>query len=146
MLHLNINMSFKPSMDVESEFSKITIQPAPLVLYFMKLIDGAEYCTSNDFIDRFGYRREIEKLSTGCKAALLVSLKPDLVVDLGECGNNVRDAIIKKCREGNIMIYQMELSIQHNEAETACEVEINGHVFYDIRKLNHYLLNDWLLE
>lgn len=124
--------------DVEKEFSTLTIQGTNIDKILIEKIEKGRYNDSISYIDRFGYKLHIDDLSTGCKAALCVANLPNKIIDLIECGNNARDAIIRYCSNGNIIIRDNGLTISTiNGTET--RVTMNGLKFNNIDDLNKYI-------
>ena len=139
-----------PMMDVDVEFLKLSVADTPLVRTLLKEIERAEYCSPTSFIDRYGFKLPIDHLSTGCKTALLVALKPDLLVDLSECGDNARDAILMKCRDGHIKMHFPLSMIAGGrdlyKEERDIDVAINGFRITNVYRLNDYFFMDMLKD
>ena len=127
-------------VDVEKEFAKLQIRGTDIDKVLIEKIEKGQYNDSISYIDRFGYKLHLDDLSTGCKAALCVINIPDRVIDLLECGCNARDAIIKYCPDGSIIIRDNGLTISTVNGNDI-SVMMNGREFTDIDTLNKYINN-----
>lgn len=126
--------------DIDKEFAATLIVGTQQVRSIMKDIDGADFVDSREFIDRFGKHLYIDRLSTGCKAAILVALKPDMVIDTRECGLNARDTIVCNCKEGHIVFYDMGTTIKTCGREnTSIDVVYRGKEYDSIDDLNEVI-------
>lgn len=97
--------SFKtPITDIEALFKQIRIKGTEEEKAVIAKIEQGKYNDDNSFIDRFGYKLYLSELSTGCKAALCVINKPDIQINLIECGINALDVILSTCKKGSIII------------------------------------------
>lgn len=101
------------------------------------------------FIDRFGYKLPLEFLSTGCKLALIVNHYQSTLVDLRECGNNARDAIIWYIKNGNICVRYNDITVAYPKNidsrtnDLDISVSINGRFdISSLEKLNYTLMYD----
>lgn len=112
--------------DAELAFGKQAIPNIVEAKNLLMSIDGASYSSNMTFIDRFGIRLNKSELSTGCKVALLVLCNPDRVYDIKECGNNARDAIVRYCRNGNIVL-----------KENGADFRLPDDADIDVRVLNY---------
>lgn len=128
-------------VDVEKEFAKLRLKGTDTDKILIKVIENGRYIDDISYIDRFGFKLHIDDLSTGCKAALCVANLPNKVINLLECGNNARDAIIRYCKQGTIVIRDNGATISTiNGKET--NTMINGKEFNDIDRLNKYINNE----
>ena len=129
--------------DVEFEFGRVEIKDTPEIRELIKTIEGGEYVDSTKFIDRFGFTLSTMDLSTGCKAAILVALFPNKVVDFIECGVNAFNAAVEIVRNGKILYHEPNVSIGYskkNEDKIKCKVD--SYIFTSIDRLNEYLFNE----
>lgn len=122
---------FPAVMNVEEEFARRGIQDTPYTRLCIEKIENGKYLDNLHFIDRFGNTLYINCLSTGCKAATLV---PKCVVDLVECGANIRNFIINNCTEGTIIMYYPQTHFPPGK----CDVEVCGFRFTDMERLDDY--------
>lgn len=97
--------------DVESYFNaSIILDENPfdsnLDRKIMKIIDGVTYKDGVVIKTKFG-KTHIDKLSTGCKALLLINKyrNTEKVVNITECGDNVIKLIFELGEKCNIKIY-----------------------------------------
>lgn len=126
--------------DIDKEFASTLVVDLPQIRSVMKEIDGANFVNSREFIDRFGKHLYIDRLSTGCKAAILVILKPDTVIDTRECGINARDAIIYNCNNGRIVFYDMGTTVKsYDRDNTVIDVIYRGKNYCDVDNLNEVI-------
>lgn len=127
--------------DAELEFNKIGIPNTDIARTLIKKIEQGEYFDDFSFIDRFGNKLDMEYMSTGCKAALVVSANPDKLIDLRECGWNARDEIIKNCKEGNILIEHNDITFGYTREEENKEIDVrlDNYRFTSISSLNRYV-------
>lgn len=128
--------------DVEKEFSLLErVECNEYVKKILKYVEQAEWCDGYSFIDRLGYKIHNSELSTGCKAAILVGVRQDSLIDLVECGANARNAIITFAKNGNILMNEddIELKLGLFDKSEEIEIEVNGRIFYNIQDLNDYL-------
>lgn len=126
--------------DIDKEFASTLVEDLPQIRNIMKEIDSASYVNSREFIDRFGKHLYIDRLSTGCKAAILVVLKPYAVIDTRECGLNARDAIIYNCSNGRIVFYGMGTTIKSFGRDNEdIDVIYRGKNYCDVDKLNEVI-------
>ncbi len=100
--------------------------------YIIKNIDGLEWRQGVAICTNCG-RTVIDKLSTGCKGALLAVTHPDLVINSIEFGDNVFEALINVCSKYDIQLYMQYVILARHDNNL--EVMLNG------RKMN---INDAL--
>ena len=126
--------------DVEREFKLLDVSDNEVNRKLMLDIDRAKYVNPYEFIDRFGRTLPISKLSTGCKAGIVVAANPNTIVDTVEAGYNARDAIVRDIPTGRIIFYFNDISIYCpgcNDYEI--NVFYNGTHFTSLDELNMYL-------
>lgn len=123
--------------DVEREFSTFELPETDINKTLIQRIEQGQYNDAISSIDRFGFKLYTEDMSTGCKAALCVVNKPEKIIDLRECGNNARDAIIATCNEGCIFFEYNGITISTIYGKDI-EVFLDGYVFTNIDRLNQY--------
>ena len=129
-------------VDVEAYFSKIDgISNSMEVRHFIKSIDHGEFVSDREFKDRSGRLLPVSDLSTGCKTAIIVSMYPDTIVDIAESGYNARDEIIKTCKNGNIVLDSLDMTVSGN-GKTKIDVENNGYEIKTIERLNRYISDE----
>lgn len=140
MLHLRI-ANEACEIDVDEEFAKITLEDRPVVRKILEKLEGGTYCTPSYIQDRFGYRLSVSKLSTGCKAALLTVFRPDMEINLNECGHNAIGCILNFVTEGRVVVCTniCRASVYYDDDDLRCDVALNGYRFTDITRLNDYL-------
>ena len=143
MLCMDVRIDGDPVMDIEEEFLKLKLEDTPLVRKLINVIDKGTYYNETSFLDRFGLKSSIDFLSTGCKAALLVALVPNLLVDLRECGYNARDAIIHHCTNGKVVMDFPLITIAYDRTDDSCDVAVNGYRITTVSRLNTYLCDEW---
>lgn len=94
------------------------------------------------FIDRFGRTLSIDDLSMGCKTALAVYHNPDKVCNATEIGINALSSIIKHCKDGAIIIYDLKYSF-----DTLCiddiDVLYKGYRFTSFQRFADYMYEEW---
>lgn len=140
MLHFRIADEVV-KVDVDAEFEKITISDGPIVRKIFEKLECGTFLTPRYFCDRFGYRISISNLSTGCKAALLTVFRPDMEINLNECGYNAIGCILNYVTEGSIVVSKniCFASVYYDDDDLQCDVALNGYRFTDISKLNDYI-------
>jgi len=127
-------------LDVEAAFTNLKTLPTTLNKKLMQEIEGAQYVSPLEFIDRFGRTLHIVYLSTGCKASIVVAQNSDKVVSIRECGINARDAIIRNITEGNIIFDFNGVTIDYPGFDDfAIDVELDGRHFTSLDDFNLYL-------
>ena len=127
-------------VDAEEAFMLMRITRVELAKVLLNEIDQARYVNETEFIDRFGLTLPMSKLSTGCKASLVVAHNPTKVVDLIECGYNARAAIIRNIRDGKVLSYYDYISVDYpgfNDFDV--DVLVDGKRFTSLDSLNLYL-------
>jgi hypothetical protein len=128
--------------DVELEFDKIGIVDSLEVRQHLEDIEHAKYNDINSFIDRFGFKLYSEYLSTGCKAAILVSSLPDKIIDTIECGPNAIVSIVMNCRKGSILVKGLDLYSGFGDNPNA-EIYCDGKTFHGMIEFNRYINGDY---
>ena len=102
-------------------------------------IEHAQYLSSSEFIDRFGYKLHASNLSTGTKALLLATHTND-VICFDECGGNIIGEAIKLSTECDMNIY-ISYPLLDNEVllngDEDISVTYNGDYMDDIEYLTH---------
>ena len=157
MLHLRIKAydnldllyrkyKIKQEQNIDALFMKIKMQVTPETKQLVKDIESCELVSKNTFRDKFGNHRDIDDLSQGCKAALLVYCG-DTEIDFTSSGQNAIEAAIKIIKNGKMVIptpiFITEPDVYH---KLHIDVELNGYRFEDIMSLNSYLQNRWPYE
>lgn len=128
--------------NVEEQFAKITLHGTDLDRKLIEEIEQGKYSNTERFIDRFGVALYYSEMSTGCKAALCVVNSPDKIIDLVECGTNARDEIIRYCKEGNILLHDMEITINNYNKPDDIDVCIDNYNITSIDRLNQYIFSE----
>lgn len=128
--------------DIESLFKQIRIKGTPEEKEVISKIEQGRYNDDSSFIDRFGYKLYLSELSTGCKAALCVLNKPDLQINLIECGINALDVILTTCKNGLIVMRDRGVTIKDYSEDGKIEVELDGYLFTTVKRLNYYLFDE----
>lgn len=154
MLHLRIKAydnldllyrkyKIKQEQNIDALFMKIKMQVTPETKQLVKDIESCELVSKNTFRDKFGNHRDIDDLSQGCKAALLVYCG-DTEIDFTSSGQNAIEATIRNVKHGKMVIptpgSDMEYDIDNPEQ---IDVEINGYRFSTIPRLNDYIQEEW---
>lgn len=149
MLHIYFRELFDREeniiIDSEVAFRLITLRGTNLERTLISEIEQGSYVDSAFFIDRFGYKLPISELSTGCKTALVVANSPDRVVDLAECGNNARDAIIRNVKNGRILLSYNGVDIFYS-GDGDVEVDLcaeDVYRFTSLWRFNYYLNHEF---
>lgn len=152
MLNILLDLEVREGMDyiedVNSGFMVYLVDGIQDTVTTKKLlmdIDGARYYNRTKCLSRFGVIEECFDLSTGCKAAILVS-QQNKPVSLKECGINVRDAIIKNCTSGTIIMYNLdpvcvEFNKNYKPISFSIDVSFMGKRFTDILSFNDFLVD-----
>ena len=125
--------------DVEELFKKIKITGKPEERRAIELLEQGRYLDENGFIDRFGYKLRLSELSTGCKAILCVLNTPDQWIDTKECGLNAISVMISLCRDGKIIIHDLDSKLKTYGLNKEICVAIDGRVFTDYDSFNEYI-------
>lgn len=139
---LNIITDIKNAKNVENDserlFSTFRIKGTDTDKALLKEIDQAEYLDSEHVLDRFGCKIHINDISTGCKCALNVANNSNIWINTLECGCNARDAIIRHCNDGNIVLNNLGVPIDES-GFGSINVNIDGKHMTNISDLNDYL-------
>ena len=88
--------------DVEKNFYRVEFEASETNKVIVKTIEEGVLIDRYYFLDRFGCKMTTDNLSTGCKAALMVD-NSNFVIDLLECGNDIKSYIFANC-SGSIAI------------------------------------------
>lgn len=128
-------------MDVEQGFKKLKLKGTPLDKKIIDKIDKAKWNDNHSFIDRYGFKLYMSELSTGCKAALLVSNRTDAVVNLRECGLNALDIIISLCKKGNVLVADNGITFE-DLFGCPIHVRLDQYEFTTIDRLNEYIQDE----
>lgn len=131
-----------PITDIEALFKQIRIKGTEEEKAVIAKIEQGKYNDDNSFIDRFGYKLYLSELSTGCKAALCVINKPNMQINLIECGTNALDVILSTCKNGSIIMRERGVTIKDYSEDGRIEVELDGYLFTTVERLNYYLFNE----
>ncbi len=131
-----------PKTDIEALFKQIRIKGTPEEKAVISKIELGKYNDDSSFIDRFGYKLYLSELSTGCKAALCVLNKPDLQINLMECGINALDVILTTCKTGSVIMRERGITIKDYSENGKIEVKLDGYLFTTVERLNYYLFNE----
>ncbi len=131
-----------PKTDIEALFKQIRIKGTNEEKAVISKIEQGKYNDDTSFIDRFGYKLYLSELSTGCKAALCVLNKPDMQIDLIECGINALDVILSICKSGSVIMRERGVTIKDYSEDGKIEVELDGYLFTTVDRLNYYLFNE----
>ena len=143
MLKVKIDeLGTAPVTDIEALFKQIRIKGLPEEKIVISKIEQGKYNDDSSFIDRFGYKLYLSELSTGCKAALCVINKPNMQINLIECGINALDVIITTCKNGSVIIKERDITIRDYSEDGKIEVELDGYVFTTVNRLNYYLSDE----
>ena len=144
MLHVKFNThnDFIPDentiVDVDKEFAKLKIKCSAYERKVIELIDKGKLLDGKSYIDRFGFKLRLSEISSGSKTALCVINNPDKIVDTAECGLNALSAIICVCRNGNILVRDIQIKLPVIKGCNDIDVECMGRHF---TKFNEF--NDW---
>lgn len=154
MLHLRIKAFENPELlqhrykikqeqNIDALFMKLKIKVTNEAKQLVADIDHGKLIDSYSFIDRFGNQHNLNDLSTGCKAALLVCFGNN-EIDFTSSGQNAIEATIRNVKHGKMVIptpgSDMEYDIDNPEQ---IDVEIDGYRFGTIPRLNDYIQEEW---
>lgn len=144
MLKLSIMESNEnaPLTDIEALFKQIIVKGTAEEKAVISKIENGKYNDESSFIDRFGYKLYLSELSTGCKAALCVLNKPDVQINLIECGRNALDVILSVCKNGSVIMRDRDATICDYSENGSIEVELDVYVFTTVKRLNYYLFDE----
>lgn len=131
-----------PTTDIEALFKQIRVKGTEEEKAVISKIEQGKYNDDNSFIDRFGYKLYLSELSTGCKAALCVLNKPDMQINLIECGINALDVILSICKNGSVIMRERGVTIKDYSEDGRIEVELDGYLFTTVERLNYYLFDE----
>ena len=124
--------------DVEMEFAKIKLTGREEERKVLQFLEQAEYFDDMSFVDRFGDKRHIDDLSTGCKAIMVVLQNPDTWVDTKECGLNALSILISVCKDGKVIINDYQCKFPNYNLEKNINVRFDGKTFTDYSAFNQY--------
>lgn len=149
MLYVYFDELFKTQenviVDPEVAFRLLTLSGSNTERTLISEIEQGQYLDSAFFVDRFGCKLPISELSTGCKTAIVVSKCPESLVDLAECGNNARDAIIRNIKEGRILLSYNGMDIYYaGDEDVAVDLCVEGvYRFTSLWRFNYYLNHEF---
>jgi hypothetical protein len=122
--------------DVEDGFKEQQVEDNEINRELLQYIDLAKYSSKISFIDRFGYKLSTMNLSTGCKTAILVSERPNDIIDTIECGKNAIEGIVAFCRTGSIIIHRFYDIETFGGVVDTVDVKIGNTHFTSMEDLN----------
>lgn len=133
--------------DIEREFLSISLPVTEQTKQIVHDIEGGELLSKRAYKSKFGIVLGTECLSTGCKGALLVHLLPTKIINFHGVGDNVRDYVINKLRDGRIYVPQFMSLVCYNNSDN-CDAGIHGfnYRFLSIADLNYYVDNNMGIE
>lgn len=137
----NVPSDKKIIVDTDFEFSQILNVPLDSRLQkIIQVVDGAELRHNNKIVDRFGETLPISCISSGSKAAVVILMNPEYIVDLKECGSNARDAILTYLNTGAVIMEDPVLSakIAYRE-DKLMDVWNDGYWFGTLSKFREYV-------
>lgn len=128
-------------VDTDFEFSQILNVPLDSRLQkIIQIVDGAELRSDNKIVDRFGETLPVSCISSGSKAAVVILMNPDCIVDLKECGSNARDAILTYLDTGSIIMEDPVLNAKIAYRENKLiDVWNDGYWFGNLSKFSEYI-------
>ena len=128
-------------VDTDFEFSQILNVPSdPRLQKIIQAVDGAELKPNNKIVDRFGETLPVSCISSGSKAAVVILMNPDCIVDLKECGSNARDAILTYLNTGAIIMGDPVLSTKiAYKKNKIIDVWNDGYWFGTLSKFSEYV-------
>ena len=136
----NVKDAIPVAHNVEEIFDTLDITDTIETRQLIEFIEQGEYISPYRFRSRFGEALNYDDMSTGCKAALCVLYRPDLVIDTLECGHNAKEAIIKYLKSGAILVrFPCLLELVDEEIDVHC----NDYHITDGGKLGNYLLKEY---
>lgn len=132
-------------MDVQEEFEKLYVEDTPAVCRILERLEQGKYCSHYCFLNRFGGKEYLSRLCSGTQAALLTAMRPDMEVNLIECGYNAIRCILSCVTEGRVVVHPeiCHWSIYRFDDDTSCDVALDGYRFTDLSKLDEYLTEYW---
>ena len=144
MLHLRI--ADEPcSIDIQEEFERLYVEDRPEVRKILERLEQGKYDSYHSFLNQFGDKVPISLLCSGTKAALVTAMRPDMEVNLIECGYNAIGCILSCVTEGQVVVHPeiCYWSIYRFGEDTSCDVALEGYRFTDLSKLNEYITEYW---
>lgn len=129
-------------MDAEKAFAMSKLDGGEIDRKLITEVEKGEYLNPESFIDRFGYKLWRSCLSTGCKAALAIHHNSDTPISCIEAGVNALSAVVKYCKQGVIIVPNMELRFNTLGAEEI-DVLYRGYRFTSISRFSSYMKNEW---
>lgn len=145
MLHVYFEGKSPPQLplveDIEVEWH---MRKHDLTTDFVKnIINTFEgtYVDEDHFISKItGYGCPMYNLSTGTKAAIMVSQDPNTAFSFGEVGVNVRDYVFEHLHDGHVYLRTANgVYLSTDCDDVPLEISVNGNV-----TTNWYVLNMWL--
>lgn len=129
------------SMDVYGEFEKLMIDGRDITRMLIEKIESGKYLSPYQFVDRFNHYVDVSDMSMGCKAALLVVYRPDMEINLSECGDNAIGTILSNITEGKVSVHpDVRLSgLYYEDPSMHCDVGCMGYRFTNMGALSAYL-------
>lgn len=98
-------------MDAEKAFSMSKLGGGEIDRKLIEKIAQGNYLSPAFFMDRFGAKLSTLYMSAGCKAALAVYHRPDLVINCVEAGVNALNGLIKYCKDGSILVANLPFAV-----------------------------------
>jgi hypothetical protein len=146
---LNVYFDYSDCIDtskvvrnIEEVFSEIADVGTPDDKYFIEHIDKGKLADNLNFYDRFGRKLPNTELSTGCKVAISVSHRPDIIIDTQECGNNARDIILSHLKNGKIILHYNGVTLRYRKNAPIDVCINNKYRIKSLERLDTYLENE----
>lgn len=136
----NSEEKYSMRTDIEKMFDTIDIKGTRKEKLALHLIDKAEYKNELEVIDRFGDKISIDKISTGCKAAL-VCLQDHPPMNTCECGLNALSVIFSLCDTGTIYVKDAWCKFPKIVTDNNVNIEMDGIHFKSFDDFNEYWYN-----
>lgn len=129
-------------MDAEKAFAMSKLDGGEIDCMLIGEIEQGRYLSPTFFIDRFGAKLSMLHMSTGCKAALAVHHRPDLVINCIEAGVNALSELIKYCKNGSIIVANLPFAFDTWDVDNI-DVYYRGCRYTSFSRFADYMYEEW---
>lgn len=111
-------------------------------------VEGGEYIDTKTWRTKFGEVLPVSLLSTGSKACIVVQNNPDKIIDCAECMPIARDTIVKRLKEGSVIIHDDQYTVNtYKEDDLYIDAAIDNCRFHTLDAFNDYMYDGaWMRD
>lgn len=129
-------------IDAEKAFSMSKLDGGEIDCKLIEKIEQGNYLSPTFFTDRFGAKISTLYMSTGCKAALAVYHRPDLVINCIEAGVNALSELIKYCTDGSILVANLPFAFDTWDVDDI-DISYRGCRYTSFSRFADYMYGEW---